>query len=175
MHYSHLFLILLFLILWKCLCKAGEAVWLRELTPNPSHLVLSCLTASLQITLLGAVGGHRSRGLVAGGVAGFAMASAEPFFVTAIADFLAPRSKAAPWGLCHLLPGALGPCELPPLLAPDGSGWAEGSPAACSSELNPASAGKYFEQGCTFPVSPLLVPVRRGGTSVAGTWSQHHC
>lgn len=43
-HYSHLFLILLFLILWKCLCKAGIAVWPRELTSSPSHIVLSCST-----------------------------------------------------------------------------------------------------------------------------------
>lgn len=40
-HYSHLLLILLFLIPWKCLCKAREAAWLRQLTSNPSHLLLS--------------------------------------------------------------------------------------------------------------------------------------
>lgn len=37
MHYSHLFLILLFLIQWKCLCKA---IWCRELTSGPSRTLL---------------------------------------------------------------------------------------------------------------------------------------
>lgn len=37
MHYSHLLLIFFFLILWKCLCNASKAIWLRELTSNTSH------------------------------------------------------------------------------------------------------------------------------------------
>lgn len=86
------------------------------------------------------------------------------------------EAKLPPQKLCHLLPGALGPCELPlPLAALP--------PAAASGlkeprERNPASAEKYLRQSCISLTSPLLVwcsedaPAARRDREL---WQCQHC
>lgn len=80
-HYSHLFLILLFPVLWKCLCRAGRAAWLRELPCTP------------RISLQEGSSGSGGRG-----GAGFA----EPFPATATAELPPGNCVPFPQGLWEL-------------------------------------------------------------------------
>lgn len=98
MHYSHLLLIFFFLILWKCLCNASKAVWLRELTSNTSHprgflhlgeSIGSCRRASQRGAwwLLKSKGGRAHGG------------SCGMFFLPRLPH---PSKQSCPQDLCHL-------------------------------------------------------------------------